>query len=149
MAQATTLPFSGVKVMLESTTTPGTYVAPCGLTERSITLTKETNDVNTPDCTNEDAASWIERTVASKSVTISGEGVLARESLPRWQAAWEDDDGFNARVEIAGTALQGGGHYTGKFHLTSYEIGATKGERVTVSVELASDGAVPFTPAVS
>lgn len=147
MAQATTVPFSGVSVKLESATTLGTFVAPCGLTERSVSFTKETNDTTTPDCDNEDQAGFVERDVVSKSVTISGEGVMARESIARWRAAWDSDLPTNVRVDVAGTAAQGGGSYTGLFHLTSFEIGATRGERVTVSIEMSSTGAFPFTPA--
>lgn len=147
MAQATTVPFSGFRVMLE-TATPGTYGAPCGLTERSLSLTKETNDTTTPDCDDEDAGSWTERDVVSKSASISGEGVMARESIARWQAAFEDDAPVSVRVERAGTALQGGGYYLGLFHLTSFEQSATRGERATVSIEMSSSGPVVFTPAV-
>lgn len=147
MAQATTVPFSGVKVLLESITTPGTYVAPCGLTERSISFNKDTSDTTVPDCDDEDAVAWLERDPVSKSVTISGEGVMARQSLARWQAAFDDADPTSCRIELTGTAVQGGGHYLGNFHMTSFEIGATRGERSTVSVTLESSGPVVFTPA--
>lgn len=148
MAQAQTIPFSGLKVLLESATTPGTFGAPCGLTERSITLTKETNDTTTPDCDNEDAAAWVERDTVSKSASISGEGVMARQSIAVWQAAYESDEPIQVRVERSGTAAQGGGYYLGAFHLTSFEQSATRGERATVSIEMSSSGPVLFTPAV-
>lgn len=147
MAQATTVPFSGFKVLLESATTPNTYVAPCGLTERSLSLTKETNDTTVPDCDDEDAAAWVERDVVSKSGSISGEGVMALQSVGRWQAAYDSNSPVNVRVERAGTAQQGGGYYLGAFQLTSFEQGATRGERATVSVELQSSGPIVFTPA--
>lgn len=149
MAQATTVPFSGVSVKLESITTPDTFVAPCGLTERSVSFTKETNDTTTPDCDSEDKAAFVERDVVSKSCTISGDGVMARESIARWRAAYDSDEPTTVRVDISGTAVQGGGSYTGLFHLTSFEIGATRGERCTVSIEMQSSGAFPFTPAVA
>ena len=149
MAQATTVPFSGVSVKLESPTTVNTFVAPCGLTERSISFSKETNDTTTPDCDDEDAAAWVERDVVSKSVSISGKGVMARQSLARWRAAYEADAPTKARVEVAGNAAAGGGYYQGLFHLTKFDIGATRGERCTVDVEFSSSGAVPFTPAAA
>ncbi|APX83814.1 hypothetical protein BV511_03165 [Methylorubrum extorquens] len=147
MSQAQTVPFSGLKVLLESATIAGTFVAPCGLTERSFTLSKETNDTTVPDCDNEDAPGWVERDVVSKSAAISGEGVMARQSIARWQAAYESDEPVKVRVERAGTAAQGGGSYLASYHLTSFEQGGTKGERATVSVELQSTGPVVFTPA--
>lgn len=146
MTQATTVPFSGFRVLLE-TATPGTYAAPCGFTERSLTLSKETNDTTVPDCDDEDAASWVERDVVSKSAAIAGEGVMARQSIARWQAAFDDDAPVSVRVERAGTASQGGGYYLGLFHLSSFEQGATKGEKATVSVEMTSTGPLVWTPA--
>ena len=147
MTQATTRSFAGYKILLESATTAGTFVAPCGLTERSVQFTKETNDSNVPDCDNEDAASWPERDVVSKSVRISGQGVMAKESEPAWLAAWQSDLPVNVRIEKSGNLAAGGGYWLGKFHLTSMEEGATKGQRVTKSLELQSTGAVVWTPA--
>lgn len=149
MAAATTVPFSGLKVLLESATTPGTFVAPCGLTERSLTLSKETNDTNIPDCTAEDAASWVGRDVVSKSASISGTGVMARESHPRWRAAFESDTPVLCRVEVSGLAAAGGGYWEGLFHLTSFELGAERGQRVTAGIEMQSDGEVAWTAAAT
>jgi predicted secreted protein len=148
MAQATTLPFSAFKVLLE-TDVAGTFAAPCGLTERSVTFSKETNDTTSIDCDDEDAPSWVDRDVVSLSASISGEGVMARESLELWRDAFTTTDTVNARVEVGGTAAQGGGYWAGKFHLTSFEPGATRGERVSVSVEMASSGPVTWVDAAA
>lgn len=147
MAQATTRSFAGYQVLLESDTTPNTFVAPCGLTERSVTFTKDVNETQVPDCDNEDAASWTERDVVSKSVRISGRGVMAKQSEPRWRAAYEDDDPVKVRIQKSGTAADGGGYWSGLFHLTSMEDGATKGNRVNISIEMQSTGPVTWTAA--
>ncbi|MEZ0169929.1 phage tail tube protein [Microvirga sp. TS319] len=148
MAQATTLPFSAFKVMLE-TGTPGTFAAPCGLTSRSISFSKETNDTNSIDCDQEDAPSWVDRDVVSLSASISGEGVMARESLDLWREAFMTTEPVNARIEVAGSAAQGGGYWSGKFHLTSFEPGATRGERASVSIEMQSSGPIVWSDAVT
>jgi TP901-1 family phage major tail protein len=135
--------------MLESPTAPGTFIAPCGFTERSFTLSKETNETTSVDCDDEDKAAFVDRDVVSKSASISGEGVLARESLPRWRAAFERDEPVLARIEIGGTAAQGGGYWQGLFHITSLEVGATRGERATLSVEMPSSGAVAWVDAAT
>ncbi|MEH3144422.1 MAG: phage tail tube protein [Methylobacterium frigidaeris] len=147
MAQPSTLPFSAVAVKLESATTANSFEAPCGLTERAVQFTKETNSVAVPDCADEDAAPFVDRTVVSKSVTINGKGVMARGSLARWRAAFEADAPVRARVEVAGAGAGGGGRWEGLFHLTSFEVGAIRGERCTVAVAMQSSGAVPFTAA--
>jgi predicted secreted protein len=148
MAQATTLPFSAFKVMLE-TSTPGTFAAPCGLTERSVTFSKETNDTTSIDCEDEDSPSYIERDVVSLSVEISGEGVMARESLPLWRETFETTEPINVRIEVGGTAAQGGGYWQGKFHLVSFEPGATRGERASVSISMQSSGPVVWQDAAA
>lgn len=149
MAQATTRSFAGYQVLLESAAATGTFVAPCGLTERSVQFTKESSDTQVPDCDNEDAASWTERDIVSKSVRISGQGVMAKESEERWRAAFESDTPVNVRINKTGNAAAGGGYWLGKFHLTSMEDGATKGNRVTKSIEMVSTGAVVWTAAAA
>ncbi|TGD96475.1 phage tail tube protein [Methylobacterium nonmethylotrophicum] len=147
MTQPATLPFSAIAVKLESPTTADTFEAPCGLTERAVQFTKETNSAVVPDCANEDAAPFVERVAVSKSVAVSGKGVMARQSIARWRAAFEADAPVKARVEVAGTAAEGGGHWDGLFHLTSFEVGAVRGERCSVAVAMQSTGPVPFTAA--
>ncbi|GJE01280.1 phage tail tube protein [Methylobacterium isbiliense] len=147
MSSAATLPFSGVSVKLESPTAAGTFEAPCGLTERAVQFTKEVNSAVIPDCADEDAAPYVERDVVSKSVSITGKGVMARQSIGRWRAAFEADQPVRARIDLAGSGAQSGGRWEGSFHLTSFEVGAVRGERCTVSVALQSSGPVPFTPA--
>jgi predicted secreted protein len=45
-------------------------------------------------------------------------------------------------------ALDGGGHWSGKFMFTSLEIVGTNGELTTVSISLESSGAITWTDAV-
>jgi len=101
MAQATTLPFSAFKVMLETGTT-GTFAAPCGLTERSVTFSKETNDTTSIDCDDEDAPAWVDRDVVSMSATGAVQSVPLdwNEDLKiGWCTPWRlearhDPDGY-------------------------------------------------------
>lgn len=146
MAQAQTVRFSGLRVLLGDGAEPDEgFTAPCGLTERSLTLSKELGENNVPDCTNEDAASWTERDVVSKSAEIAGQGVVDIVALATWQDFYASDTSKNVRVEVwRGTKV---GHWQGAFHLESLEIGATKGERATIQPSLQSDGAVAWTPA--
>lgn len=141
MAQAQTFRFSGVRVLLGDGAAPEVFVAPCGFTERSLSLSKELGSTNVPDCTDEDAAPWTERDVTAKSAEISGQGVLDVAALAIWQDFFDSDVSQNARVELwrAGAKV---GQYVGKFHLESFELGATVGERATVQVGMQSDGAV-------
>ena len=144
MAIAQTIRFSGYRVLLGDGGSPETFAAPCGFTERSLAFNRELAETNTPDCADEDAPSWLERDVTSMSATISGQGVLEATALPTWIGLLNTTTSFNARVELwrEGTKL---GTWQGAFQLESFETSGTKGERVTVNVQMQSDGAVVYT----
>lgn len=144
MAQAQTFRFSGLRVLLGDGAEPEVFAAPCGFTERSLSLSKELGSTNVPDCTDEDAAPWTERDVTAKSAEISGQGVLDAAALVIWQGFFGDDASRNVRVELWRNGAKTG-HWAGAFHLESLEVGATQGERATVQVSLQSDGAVVWT----
>ena len=138
MATATTIKGGKIRVMLGDGGSPITYAAPCGLTQRGLTLTKNLNEVTIPDCEDPDKVDWVGRDAASLSMSISGEGVLASESVDTWFEAWESIDSVDAKMEIEFPAKTI--TYTGKMHVESLEIGANNGERATITVSMQSDG---------
>jgi len=135
VAQATTIKGGKIRVKLYDGTE---YVAPCGLTQRSLTLTKNLNEVSIPDCDDPDKVDWIGRDAASLSMSVSGEGVLASQSIETWMDGWESIDSVQVQVEIEFPAMTY--FYTGYMHIESLEIGANNGERATVNVSMQSDG---------
>ncbi|CAN7598866.1 phage tail tube protein [Bosea sp. LjRoot237] len=146
MAAATTIRYSGYRVLLGDGADPEVFSAPCGFTERSFSVNRELSETNVPDCTSEDSPSWLERDTTSQSASINGTGVLSIEALPTWLALLGTTESFNARIEIwvAGAKV---GHWQGAFALESFESSATKGERVNVTVSMQSDGVVAYTAA--
>lgn len=137
MAQPTTIKGGKVLVKLGSGS-PLTYEAPCGFTQRSLTLTKNLEEVNIPDCDDPDQVDWVGRDATSLSMSVSGEGVLAAESVETWLAAWEDVESVPVQIDIvfpANTIT-----WVGYMHVESIEIGANNGQRVTANVSLQSDG---------
>ena len=138
MAEPVTIKGGKIRVLLESTTTPGTYAAPCGFTSRSVTLNKALNDFQIPDCEDPDAVSWLGRDASSLSMSVSGEGVLASESVETWLDAWEDVDSIGVRVEWEFPAKTIS--WLGKMHVETFEVGAENGQRATANVSLQSDG---------
>jgi predicted secreted protein len=147
MAQPTTKSFGQLLVQVGNGASPEVFTAPCGFTEKSLQLSADTSDQVIPDCDNPDAAAWVGREVVSLSATVSGQGVLAVESVAVWRAWLLSAANRNVRVVIAGSGAAGGGYYAGAFKLTSFELGATLGEKVTVNVTAVSDGAVTWTAA--
>lgn len=138
MAKPTTTRGGKIRVMLGNDASPQVFSAPCGLSQRSITLSKGLNEVQIPDCDNPDEVTWTGRDASSLSISISGEGVLASESIVTWVEAWEDVESVDVRVEVefpVTTYI-----WTGKMHVETLEIGANNGERATISVSMQSDG---------
>ncbi|MCI9865812.1 hypothetical protein RHIZ_07650 [Rhizobium skierniewicense] len=148
MAQATTIKGGKIRVLLGNSATPIVYGAPCGFTQRSITLTKGLEEVNVPDCDDPDKVDWVGRDATSLSMGISGEGVLSSESVDIWLEGFESIDSIPIKVEWEFPAKTI--TWTGYAHIESMEVGANNGQRATNNVSLQSDGEMVrvTTPAV-
>lgn len=140
MATATTIKGGKIRVLLGNDATPIVYAAPCGFTQRSITLNKGLEEVNIPDCEDPDKVDWVGRDATSLSMSISGEGVLASESVDTWIDGFESIDSIPVKVEWEFPAKTI--TWTGRMHIESMEVGANNGQRATNNVSLQSDGAM-------
>jgi hypothetical protein len=117
-----------------------TYAAPCGFTSKSFTLTKNLQEIDIPDCDNPDAVAWVGRDAQNLSAVITGDGVAAAESVPTWNDAWQSVDSVPAQIEIefsTGTLT-----YTGLFQVDELAFTAEQAARVTLAVNMQSDGEV-------
>lgn len=137
MASATRIKGGKLRVLLE-TITPGTYAAPCGFTSKTLTLTKGLEEVNVPDCDDPDAVDWVGRDASSLSMSVSGEGVLAAQSVDTWLDAFHDVDSVGVKIEIEFPAKTI--TYTGRMHVESMEATAPNGQTVTSNISMQSDG---------
>ncbi len=138
MAQPVTIKGGKVRVLIGNDATPIVYAALCGFTSRSITFTKGLEEVNIPDCADPDKVDWVGRDATSLSMSVSGEGVLASESVDTWLDSWHSIDSAPVKVEIdfpAKTIV-----YTGSMQVETLEVGAPNGQRVTLNVSMQSDG---------
>ncbi|KIQ05021.1 hypothetical protein RU07_02120 [Agrobacterium tumefaciens] len=149
MAQATTIKGGKIRVLLGDDADPIIYNSPCGFTQRSITLNKGLEEVQIPDCTDPDKVDWVGRDATSLSMAISGEGVLASESVDAWLEGFESIDSIPVKVEWEFPAKTI--TWTGRMHIESMEVGANNGQRATNNVSLESDGEMvrvttPITP---
>ncbi|UXS49275.1 phage tail protein [Agrobacterium tumefaciens] len=138
MAQATTIKGGKIRVLLGNDADPIVYSAPCGFTQRSITLNKGLEEVNIPDCNDPDKVDWVGRDATSLSMAISGEGVLASESVDTWLEGFESIESIPVKVEWEFPAKTI--TWTGRMHIESMEVGANNGQRATNNVSLQSDG---------
>jgi hypothetical protein len=138
MAQATTIKSGMFRVLLGSGSSPITYAAPCGFTQRSMTLSKNLEEVNIPDCDDPDKIDWIGRDATSLSMAISGEGVLAEESVEDWADAAESTASVPVKVELEFPTKTL--TWTGYMHVESMEMGVANGGRATNNISMQSDG---------
>lgn len=147
MAQAKVVNFSTFLVLVGNGASPEVFAAPCGLTSRGFNRTAETNDTNVPDCDDEDKPSWLARDVVSLAGEISGSGVLDTDALEVWDDWFQSGLAKNCRVMLDVPVAQNGRHWSGKFILSSFNITAERGSKVTIEVTLTSDGAITKTDA--
>lgn len=138
MAAPSTARFGKFRILLGDSATPIVYTAPCGFTSKSLTLTKDLTDVTLPDCLDPDAVAWVGRDASTLSASVSGEGVLAAESVDTWLDAWENVESVPVKIEIEFPAKTI--TWTGLMHVSSLNPSAEQGGRVTMSVEMQSDG---------
>jgi hypothetical protein len=138
MAKPVTARFGKFRILLGDGASPMVYAAPCGLTSKSLTLTKELTDVNLPDCEDPDAVSWVGRDAASLSASVSGEGVMAAQSVETWLDAWENVESVPVKLEVEFPAKTI--TWTGFMHVSTFTAGAEDGGRVTANIEMQSDG---------
>lgn len=138
MADPTTVKSGKFRVLLGNDADPIVYSAPCGFTSKSMTLTKNLNEVNLPDCDDPDRVAWVGRDASSLSMSISGEGVMAQESVETWLDAWEDEESVPVKVELEFPAKTI--TWTGYMHVATVGAGSEQGQRVTKNIEMQSDG---------
>jgi hypothetical protein len=138
MAPPITARFGKFRVLIGDGADPIVYTAPCGFTSKSLTLTKDLTDVNLPDCDDPDAVAWVGRDASSLSASVSGEGVMASQSVETWLDAWEDSESVPVKIEVEFPSKTI--TWTGLMHVATFTAGAEQGGRVTANVELQSDG---------
>lgn len=119
MAAPTTLSFTNFKVYINTANSPDLFVLPCGFTQKALTLSAASTDTLVPDCDDPTAAAWTQRAVSSLSGQISGQGVLAMESLDEWRSWFLSGAERLIRVLFDATGANNGGYLQGEAILTN------------------------------
>ena len=139
MAKPITTKGGLLRILLGNDAEPIVYAAPCGLTSKSLTLSKNLEEVNIPDCDDPTAIDWLGRDATSLSMSVSGEGVLAQTAVETWLDAAESADSVPVKVELEFPATTW--TWTGLMHVESAEVGAPSNTgRVTINLSMQSDG---------
>ena len=145
MAKPTTYVGSNVAFFIEDSAAPGTFIRPRGLTSHTFSFSKNTQDVNVPDCDDYEAAAWVERGVESLDFSGNGSGILAAEAVEDWWAVFNSTASINGRLYIGANTDTTNGHYwDGKFHITGFEVNGERGGKANITVSMVSDGELTF-----
>lgn len=147
MARPTVYSAKKLLIQLGDGLIPETFSAPCGLTTRGINFSKETNDTTVPDYDDPDLPSWTDRDVTALSASVSGSGVLAAEAAAKWRSAFLSTNSISARILIDDTNVNGGGYFSGKWHLTTFNLTGEIGNKIQVEIELQSAGEIVWVAA--
>lgn len=143
MAKPTTLSFGNFKIWVADGDSPGSFIAPCGFTQKSLTMEADVSDGTVPDCDDPEAPAWKDRAVTALSATVAGQGVMAMESLATWRGRMLAGASFAVRVEFDAGVPNGGGYFSGNAILQnlghSVQLGSD-GNKAQLNVNLVSDG---------
>lgn len=142
MAQGTSTSFGNFLIKLGDGGGPEVFAAPCGLTTKGFNQTANVQETTVPDCSDEDAAAFIERGVDTLSSEISGAGVMTQEAFTTWRAWFLSAASKNCRIYPNGAS---GGYWQGAFILSAFNLTVNRGQKVEVSVTMQSDGAYTWT----
>lgn len=124
------------------------FAADCLInTERGIVFSSDISEFIVPDCDDPDAPAWKETTKDGLSAAVSGSGMLHTASVSDWFDWLKSASTKNVRVKVDVTAGNGGGYWSGAFHLSQFEITGNRNEKAQVSVSLVSSGALTWTDA--
>jgi predicted secreted protein len=140
MARAKTARFSEFLIQLGDGASPETFAQPCGATSRSLKMTAALAETNVPDCTDEDAPSWLERDVTSNSASCDFSGVVDKDDFPDWNTYFKNGVTKNVKITL-GTLI-----WIGPFKLSDLEVTGQKGQRVNFTATLQSDGELETQP---
>ena len=128
-------------IKIEDGTTPDTFNAFCGMTQKSLKVNNERVDVTTPDCTDPGGVLWRETLDGVKSVSISGDGKLVDQASEAdlWARAMEADASGKFEVVIPTV-----GTFAGVF---AVEVEVSGDASIDFSMSMESTGEVTFTAA--
>lgn len=145
MAPPVTRRGTKVRILQGNGATPTeVFAAYCALNAKSVNFQSQSNDFYVADCENPDAPSWRQIVKSGRSLSVSGSGTLNLNDLTRYQAAYNDDDTLNYRIELDASNSVQGGYWAAAFAVTSLEITGNDEDLIQVSISLESHGAVTW-----
>lgn len=121
---------------------PEEFTAFCSITSRSVTYTAKENTFDIPDCDEPDDVMWTESEIMSVRIAVDGSGVLNPLDFDAFFEWWESGESKNCELVLDIDSASGGRILTGPFKLLTMKEDGNDGDKVQISLSLASDGKV-------
>lgn len=138
MSYPTTIKGQKIVLQLGDGASPEVFTTVCGLNTRGLQRSRQANDAQIWDCTDPDALPIIERESGASDWTINGEGYAVATELDRIEEAFETP--ANWRLVFFGSGTTAVRTYRGNAIMTDLNIGATNGEKASISLTLSGNG---------
>jgi hypothetical protein len=143
----TPISFSKFLVKIEDPANPGQFKAPCGFMSRSLKIDPDIVERTTPDCDDEEAFVYTERSVQTLSMEVSGEGTLHQDDVAMWRKFRLANQSWNCQVVHDIPGAVGGGMWSGKFVMGPWEQTGERKNHLMFNMNLLSDGKFEWTTA--
>lgn len=127
---------------------PEVFAYACTInTSQDFTIEATTTDATEPNCEDPDAPGWVLRAVDTLSAGINGAGTMDPVSFGVLRDHMLSGQPFNVRVLLDLTSVQGGGHFAGRYVMTSLALAKEGKGYVSTTVAMSSDGEIAWVPA--
>lgn len=143
MAKPTTQRWSKLLIYVGDGASPEDFESQvCGLTSKGIEFSTETGDSVVPDCDDPDLPTWVERVPRSLTASVSGQGVMAEETVDEWRDWFLSGAAKNARIALELTTP---GYFYGSFVMTAFSLTGNEGDgKIGINVTMQSDGQIAW-----
>jgi predicted secreted protein len=119
----------------------------CGLTTKTFSQSKEMNDFHVPDCDEPEKIVAVQRRARTKALEISGSGIFNPADRERLQGFFDDETPRRLRIELDVPLADGGGHWSGDFHMSQFTVTGDDEGLMTADMTFLSDGEWGWTDA--
>lgn len=116
-------------------------------TSQDFTIEGTTVDATEPNCEDPDAPAWVLRSIDTLSAGINGAGTMDPLSFAVLRDHMLSGQPFNVRALLDLPSAQGGGHFAGRYVMTTLGIAKEGKGYVSATVAMSSDGAVTWVAA--
>lgn len=135
---------SGLKLLLKKGdgASPEVFAAMCSITAKSISFDGTENTFDIPDCEDAEAIAWLVSEIQNKRVVVTGSGTLNTPDFDEFYEWWDDGSKVNCQLVIDVPSADGGRILEGGFRLPNFQLVGNRGEKMNVTITVASDGPI-------